>query len=393
MHTGANPWLQEELFGKCLRGGFFQPEDAAERLLRDSSLELFLKELGPAVRKAAVQACKRYMKGEPPVGHVVISCERGRHRSYALGHSTVDFATTTEAFESELLVHHCRPIPGYDDRDDCGCAAGWCKYYAKKDQHLIAEEREKVRSVLRPLFVRFLGPEYHYYSQLNGVANAMAADDTTARTRSPKRASDALSAGSDGAAAGAAAEARSPVGARHTARRSREAPSPRQSRAAEMWTCPGCDAEYTMDGNTDRDWHASVDSPWCSTCDVRLRPPGFVETPEQREERCEELNLCRECELNMDDPSGLHCMGCGRERYCLGCSGRCYACWMRLCPECLGEHFCEAMAERLKEEAAAGGSESPSVEVPLSPPRAEWDSGSVARVLVPWAPGGAECRS
>ena len=126
-HSGANPWMKEEIFGQCLEGGFSQPESTEDRLIRNSSLELFLKELGPAIREAVKQACKRYLKGEPAVGHIVFSCTRGRHRSYAVAESAVAHIRAEELFECALLVHHCRPIPGFDDRPDCGCAKGECK--------------------------------------------------------------------------------------------------------------------------------------------------------------------------------------------------------------------------------------------------------------------------
>ena len=95
----------------------------------------------------------------------------------------------------------------------------------------------------------------------------------------------------------------------------------------------------------DGDWHASKDQPWCPFCCQRLLPHGVAETPEQREERCDTLNLCRYCEYVMDDPRGLECSVCGEERYCLDCSAQCYDCLMCMCPECLAEHFCDEKAE------------------------------------------------
>ena len=84
-HNGGHPEIQSAMLCANLEGGCLgDPSTARERVIPGSDLAKLLEEIRVGVYNASWQAYYAWKRGEPPVGHLAIVCNQGRHRSVAV---------------------------------------------------------------------------------------------------------------------------------------------------------------------------------------------------------------------------------------------------------------------------------------------------------------------
>ena len=130
------------------------------RSMRAANLPIrqFVRAATRAIEKAIAQAVTRYRKGSPAIGHLGLSCIRGRHRSVGCA-TMINSFLSLQGFGTGLRLHHCRVIPGIDDRGECGCMDNACKLAFnggwEKDTDWNQKQRaarEHALSVVVPMF-------------------------------------------------------------------------------------------------------------------------------------------------------------------------------------------------------------------------------------------------